>query len=464
MKRSLGLARVSTSEQAENSHALEQQSRRLRDAGCNEVRQEVESGASKSRKTLKQVLQEIREGLWQEIVFTRLDRLSRSLTQIREFAETCLECNVNLRFLDQQIDLSTPHGRLMLNMLGSVAEWEVDLLRSRVDAGLKHHRAQKRAPGIVPFGYTRKSDRYCLDYEIYRETGKTRWEVAREIVETFLVVQTIRGTARIMGERYPNNRNTKGGAKFVDFPRENGLKYWLQSPVLRGHLAYYYRTRDKDLEIAPDQHERLISDTEAAEIDRALSIPKRGERQFAEKLPLAGLVYCGLCGKKARASRHHRNNRLVVRWWCSGVHSAPATCEKSPSIRNEVMVAATIETLVKRAEAIALLADSALSETAVEPDKILGLRRSLESLERIPENEHILEAKRKILAQIATLKTLSNEDIRSDEITRAELQKTASDPGFWAFIDDATKRRLFRRFVDKIVIQGGQIIEVRSRV
>jgi site-specific DNA recombinase len=465
MKRILGLARVSTVEQAENSHALEQQTKRLWDAGCTKVVEERESGASKKRETLKTVIAEIEAGLWDEVVFTRLDRLSRSLTQIRDFAELCNTTKVNLRFLDQQIDLSTPHGRLMLNMLGSVAEWELDLLKSRVNAGLKHFRATNRAHGVVPFGFLRADDRYAPNHSQYRDTGKTCWEVAREIVDVFLEVQTIRGTARIMGERYGARANRSGGIEFSDFPRENGLKYWLQSPVLRGHLGYYYRTRNKTLEIVADQHDRLISEQESFEIDQILSLNRRGERDFAERMPLAGLIYCELCEQKARAFRYHKKHGLIVRWYCSGTYAAPPTCQKSPGIRNELLEDFVISELTARGEEIAGVACND-DDDATVPDspEILQLINSLNALEALPASEVILEARSKLRNQIESLRSLTREQSSVKDLMRQELVETTKDPGFWHWLDPTSKRRLFRRFVKRVSIADGKPIGVDFQI
>lgn len=462
MLRIIGYARVSTTEQSDNSHALEQQEDRLKVAGATEIWTDIQSGSSNKRPNFQKLFNAVERQEIDGIIATRIDRLARSLPNLRELSDLCIAKNVNLRILDQHIDLSTPHGKLMLNLLGSVAEWERDLLISRVQSGLKYHRQEKRAPGIVPFGYIRRNDKYLPNLEQYRDAGKTHWEVAREVIEVFLSVQTIRRTARLMGERYPIRTNNKGGGEFADFPRENGLKHWLKSPVIRGHLAYYYRTRDKQVEIVPNQHERLISETEAAEIDRVLDIPTR-EKPFADRLPLTGIIYCAICNRKARAFRYHRSGKLIVRWYCSGIYAVPPSCVKAPGIRNELLTTAVIEALGEKAEEIANMVEGD-SQEITDSEQILKLRESLDQLNNIPENEVIKEAKLKTINQIASLRVKLNEEQSNIKFLKEELKEIFRDPGFWLFISDDSKRRLFRKFIDKIFIQLGKVVKVSMRI
>ena len=123
MAKVVGYARVSSREQAVDSHALEQQIARLEAAGATEIFKDIQSGSRDDRPALNELMDLVHQRKVDEVIITRIDRLARSLTKLRECIDVFQEVGVNLRILDQQIDLSTSQGKLMANVLGSLAEW-----------------------------------------------------------------------------------------------------------------------------------------------------------------------------------------------------------------------------------------------------------------------------------------------------------------------------------------------------
>ena len=110
MKFKGGYARVSSREQAENSHALEQQIARLKASGVEKIYCDVDSGAKNSRKDFNRMLSDIRLGLMSDVTITRLDRLTRSLVTMRKTLDIFAECKTPLIALDDSIDTSTAAG------------------------------------------------------------------------------------------------------------------------------------------------------------------------------------------------------------------------------------------------------------------------------------------------------------------------------------------------------------------
>src|SRR5919199_4363181 len=163
MHRVVGYARVSSREQAIDSHALEQQIARLEAAGATKIFQDIQSGRRDDRPALKELMDLVHNREIDELRITRIDRLARSLTKLRDCIDVFQEAGVNLRILDQQIDLSTPQGKLMANVLGSLAEWETDLLSERIRHGKQHRRNKKTACDTSPWGYRVVNDKYELD-------------------------------------------------------------------------------------------------------------------------------------------------------------------------------------------------------------------------------------------------------------------------------------------------------------
>lgn len=145
MVRIIGYARVSSREQAVDSHALEQQRARLISAGATEIFQDIQSGSRDNRPALNEVMNLVRNKQVDEVIITRIDRKARSLPKLLECFDDYNNSGVNLRVLDQQIDLKTSQGKLIVNVLGSLTEWETDQLSERVKHGKQHRRNQEKA-------------------------------------------------------------------------------------------------------------------------------------------------------------------------------------------------------------------------------------------------------------------------------------------------------------------------------
>jgi DNA invertase Pin-like site-specific DNA recombinase len=133
-----GYARVST-----NGQDLAAQEVELLAAGCAKVFKEKVSGAKTDRAELAKVIRSLEPG--DVLVVTRLDRLARSTRDLLNVLATIADRKAGFRSLkDTWADTTTPHGRLMLTVLGGLAEFERELIRARTGDG----RARAKARGV----------------------------------------------------------------------------------------------------------------------------------------------------------------------------------------------------------------------------------------------------------------------------------------------------------------------------
>ena len=95
------------------------------------------SGARSERPALSRLMDNARKRAFDAVVVTKLDRLARSVRHLTGLAAELEALGVDLIVIDQSLDTSTPAGRLLFNVLGSIAEFERDLIRERVSAGLE---------------------------------------------------------------------------------------------------------------------------------------------------------------------------------------------------------------------------------------------------------------------------------------------------------------------------------------
>lgn len=142
----IGYARVSTRDQ---ESSLRSQEAALTAAGCSKIFRDRISGARSDRPGLTDALGYLRDGE-DTLVVPRLDRLGRSLPDALRTVQTLADRRIGLQALDVDLDTSTASGRLMLNMLLMLADWERDLLRERTREGVARARAAGRTPGPKP--------------------------------------------------------------------------------------------------------------------------------------------------------------------------------------------------------------------------------------------------------------------------------------------------------------------------
>ena len=179
--------RTSTTDQ---TNSLEAQVDRFKELGAEPDHIFAEHGSGKSahdRGKLQEALRFARKG--DVFVVTKLDRLGRSLKDVLEIVDRLAGKNVGFRVLDQSLDTTKPHGKLMLSMLGACAEYERSMLRERQGEGIKRYQArlarEGRKPGPEPHGQdasikkmrkARKKIREIMD-----ETGLSKASVYRAL-------------------------------------------------------------------------------------------------------------------------------------------------------------------------------------------------------------------------------------------------------------------------------------------
>ena len=143
----IGIARTSTLEQ---KAGLEAQLRELEAYGCEKIYQEQVSSVEE-REQLNAALSALRSG--DKLVVTKLDRLARSVKHLGEIVETINKADASLVILDMggtAIDTSNPTGKLILNVMSSVAQFEREMMLERQREGIAKAKAEGKYKGRKP--------------------------------------------------------------------------------------------------------------------------------------------------------------------------------------------------------------------------------------------------------------------------------------------------------------------------
>lgn len=164
----IGYARVSTTDQD-----LDIQNERLKAAGCEIIRAETGSGASrKGRSELETIMQFLHAG--DELVVLRLDRLGRSTRDVLNLVHELDEKGASLRVLDPDVTTAGSMGRMVITIVGMVADMELKFIKDRQRAGIDAAKAMGKYKG-------RKKNVDEVEIRKRISAGATKAAVARDL-------------------------------------------------------------------------------------------------------------------------------------------------------------------------------------------------------------------------------------------------------------------------------------------
>lgn len=159
MKNVIGYIRVSTDEQAQGGHSLDAQRAKLEQYASlydlNLVEVIVDAGVSAKsldRPGLQLALAALNDGRAEGLLVAKLDRLTRDVKDLGALLEGYFSSRFALLSVGEQIDGSTAGGRLVLNVLTSVAQWEREAIGERTSAALRHKIANGEHVGAPKLG------------------------------------------------------------------------------------------------------------------------------------------------------------------------------------------------------------------------------------------------------------------------------------------------------------------------
>ena len=168
----IGYARTSTIDQ---KAGLEAQLRDLKEAGCTEIYQEEISSKASHRPELAAALKYMRKG--DTLVVTKIDRLARSVRDLSDLVDTLKAKGVDIRFLaNPDMNTESANGKLMLSVLGAIAEFERDLMLERQREGIAKAKSEGKYKGRKATAQAKSADVLRL-----RAEGRTVMAIVEEL-------------------------------------------------------------------------------------------------------------------------------------------------------------------------------------------------------------------------------------------------------------------------------------------
>jgi hypothetical protein len=247
-----------------------------------------------------------RAGEFDVIAVWKLDRISRSAIRLNNLIGWCIDHDKTLVSCSESIDIGTPVGRLIANVIGFLAEGELEAMRGRQRASRRKLRETARWPGgKPPYGYrvvdTGHGKRLEIDPDAY--------PVIRRIVDAVLDGQSLAGIAGALnaeGVVSPaDHHRVCGGGEDTDSPWRTGpLKHLLTSPTIVGHSHLGGVTvRDDQGEPVLMADEPLVSSEERELIAAALAAAEQSPRTRSASAPLIGVLTCWFCEEPLTTTR-----------------------------------------------------------------------------------------------------------------------------------------------------------------
>jgi len=172
MKRAITYHRVSTAQQADEGVSLHAQQAKteamatVQDAVIVETIVDAgESAKSLRRPGMEKLLSMVNRKEVDTVIIYKLDRLTRSVKDLAELLDLFDRKGVSLVSVEESLDTASAAGRLVINIMGSVSQWEREVIGERTASVLQHKKKNGERVGTIPFGYKLSEDSVKIEPE-----------------------------------------------------------------------------------------------------------------------------------------------------------------------------------------------------------------------------------------------------------------------------------------------------------
>jgi site-specific DNA recombinase len=313
--------RVSTDDQANEGVSLEEQEERLKayckaHAWTSEVKVYNDDGYSAkdlNRPELRNLIQDVKDGLVSKIIITKLDRMSRKLLDLLNLIELYQDHDVAFISVGETFDTSTPAGRLVVQVLGAVAEFERERNSERVFDTMIHSAKSGKWLTQSPYGYN------LIEKEL--EINETEAEIVGRVFHEYLN----RGYGYYKIAKGLNDDEVPSKSE-VGWSHRT-IKLMLTNPAYKGTLVWNRKGTKKRKKIVKNEDEWItVEDCLPAIVDKKTwervqqkieRNPRIGSRAHSSPHLLGGILRCGNCGYSMSASYSGSTNNRYRIYRCS---------------------------------------------------------------------------------------------------------------------------------------------------
>jgi DNA invertase Pin-like site-specific DNA recombinase len=211
----LGYVRVSTDKQAEEGVSLDAQAEKIRamavvqGLALGEIIVDAETAKHLNRPGMARMLAEVDAGRVAVVIIAKLDRLTRSVRDLAELLERFTSASCSLVSVAESLDTGTAAGRLVLNIMTAVSQWEREAIGERTRDALRHKRSQGQRTGTIPYGYHAPDKIHLVELPAEQAILST----ARSLAADGLSLREI--AARLNSSGFPTRRGAPWRHQYV---------------------------------------------------------------------------------------------------------------------------------------------------------------------------------------------------------------------------------------------------------
>jgi len=502
-----GYARVSGEEQQTDKGALRKQIERLRAAGCSKIYWDIQSRTTEVREGLQQLINDLKvspQGKVKSLQFTRIDRIGSSSRLFYSLLEVLRSKGIRLIALDQGVDPESLGGELTIDMLLAAAKFEVRMVTERLKSERRHRISQGKSHRIAPLGYRIVNDKYVRDCSpcvclLEGRIELTVSDLARHIFNTFFACGSVAATIRklhadfgIEAHAFSWNKPERLSQVIRDDDLEKiaftpikanhplrypwsglrwsipGLKALLVNPVYAGGLPFdtyvkpkgkrkhfdewkvKWGTHDDEAIITCPEHERV------KQIIRGNRNNRWASRDDNQVNPFSNLIKCAHCsGSMTRhAKRVNKDGQAIYYFQCR-LYKA-GSCSNKNMISSKILDIQVVDLLAEEAERLANLVETD-EQPLEEPPEVKTLRSSLNTLETLPQNPAIDQAKYVLREQIALALASKNNSSKHSLIAKERIMQAFSNKSYWQGLIAQDKRSILNGCIKRIFVDGNSV-------
>ena len=336
----VGYVRVSTLQQAENGTSVEDQKRIIeKKAKYDELNltkiysDEGVSGKSTHRPAFERMLNDAKRGKFKLILFTKLDRLARNLRDTLNIYNETKELGIDMICIDNPvISTNGPMGTVMLSILGTFAQFERELIRSRTYAGrMNKWKSGESIMGHLPFGYIKNAETKKIEIDNYKK------DIIHHIFELYTVerLPMLDIAKRLTTEGYKTPSSLNGRKDASQEWNMHTVRGILKNRCYTGEPVSFNKNKficnednniRKALEEKPQEEwinltfPKIIEEQQFTEVQQRITynkvIPKKTAKDNPEKFLTLHLLRCGICRAKLakQTTVSQKTSYYVCQW------------------------------------------------------------------------------------------------------------------------------------------------------
>lgn len=430
-------------------------------------RDEGKSAKTVQRPAFQQMLSDAEMGMFDAILVHKLDRFSRSVTDMLLTMRDLERRKVAVKSATEDFDFTTPIGRVLLTLLAAFAEWYLANLSAEVKRNRKTAAMGGNWGSRLPFGYSPLGG--------WKKDGGNGAAIPDDNMAGYQMVMAHAATGdysyRQLADllNYAGYRPTgRAGHKGVELWTTDSLRSMVRNRFYTGEVRYRR-------EWFPGNHEPLIALEQWQRVQEVMEGRQRtGAFKASTKARfylLSGMVRCGYCGCPMRGEYRTNNADKEYQYYRCSSRYRRVECPKEPFVRVEV-ADSEIERLLNQfgvfneraKENIRVISERLIEQTdsrKVNPDQSQRIKNHLERLRDLYELGDIDRA-----AYLVKREALQNELKQQQPVTPAHIRRAVTTmeaiSEVWAIATPQEKRKLVRIVVNQVTIGERVTVQVRD--